>query len=96
MFDIRKAEDGSIVLSGRFDASQVATAQALFDTVTGSATVDFTALEYISSAGLGVLLGAHKRLSETGAKLKLRGLKKLVRDVFRYSRLDTIFEIEEG
>jgi len=93
MFDIRKADDGSIILAGRFDASQVATAQALFDTVAGSATVDFTALEYISSAGLGVLLGAHKRLSETGGKLKLRGMKKLVRDVFRYSRLDTIFEI---
>jgi len=96
MFTIQRAEDGTIVLSGRFDASQVATAQAVFEAVTESATVDFTALEYISSAGLGVLLGTHKRLSETDAKLKLRGMKKLVRDVFRYSRLDTIFEIEES
>jgi anti-sigma B factor antagonist len=96
MFDIRKADDGLIVLSGRFDASQVATAQALFDSVAGSATVDFTDLEYISSAGLGVLLGTHKRLSETGDKLRLKGMKKLVRDVFRYSRLDTIFEIDEA
>lgn len=96
MFDIRKADDGTIILAGRFDASQTGTAQALFDTINGSATVDFTALEYISSAGLGVLLGTHKRLSEHGAQLKLRGMKKLVRDVFRYSRLDTIFPIEEA
>jgi anti-sigma B factor antagonist len=95
MFDIRKADDGTIILSGRFDASQTGPAQALFDTVTGDATVDFSDLEYISSAGLGVLLGTHKRLSEKGGQLKLRGMKKLVRDVFRYSRLDTIFAIEE-
>ena len=56
--------------------------------------IDCSGLEYISSAGLGVLLGTFKRLDEKGASLKLTGMRKLVRDVFRYSRMDTIFEIE--
>jgi len=94
MFEIGKSEDGAIHISGRFDASRVPEVEAVFDRVTGSCTVDLGALEYISSAGLGVLLAAHKRLSEAGGGLRLRNLTKLVRDVFKYSRLDTIFTIE--
>ena len=94
MFEISMPEAGRIVVSGRFDASQVGKAQALFDTVEGSCVIDCSGLEYISSAGLGVLLGAYKRLDAQGASLKLTGMRKLVRDVFRYSRMDTIFEIE--
>jgi anti-anti-sigma factor len=94
MFEISMPEAGRIVVSGRFDASQVDKAQALFDTVKGSCVIDCSELEYISSAGLGVLLGAYKRLDAQGASLKLTGMRKLVRDVFRYSRMDTIFEIE--
>jgi anti-sigma B factor antagonist len=94
MFEISMPEAGHIVMSGRFDASQVSKAQALFDTVGGSCVIDCSGLEYISSAGLGVLLGAYKRLDEQGASLKLTGMRKLVRDVFRYSRMDTIFEVE--
>ena len=47
-----------------------------------------------ASPGLGVLLGTYKRLEATGGTLKLIRLKKLVRDVFRYSRIDTIIEVE--
>ena len=35
MFDINMPEAGRVVMSGRFDASQVSKAQALFDTVEG-------------------------------------------------------------
>jgi anti-anti-sigma regulatory factor len=41
-----------------------------------------------------VLLSAYKRLSTGGHSIKLVGMRKLVRDVFRYSRMDTIFQIE--
>ena len=96
MFDIRQAQDGVIRLSGRFDASQVQRAQVVFDALLTSCVVDFADLEYISSAGLGVLLATQKRLSDAGASLKLKNMRKLVRDVFKYSRLDRIFEIEGG
>jgi anti-sigma B factor antagonist len=94
MFEIRKTDESHITLSGRFDASRVQTAQAVFETVVDSCTVDFSDLEYISSAGLGVLLATYKRLDASGKRLKLTHMKKLVRDVFRYSRMDTLFEIE--
>jgi len=53
MFEARISENREILLSGRFDASQVEKAKAVFDTITQSGIVDFEDLEYISSAGLG-------------------------------------------
>ena len=94
MFEINRTEAGAIRLAGRFDASQVSSAQEIFDTVEGDCVIDCGDLEYISSAGLGILLATYKRLQAGGYTLKLRNLRKLVRDVFRYSRMDTIFEIE--
>ena len=94
MLRIRVREDGEIQLAGRFDASQVETAEARFDKITESCTVNFAELDYISSAGLGVLLGTQKRLKESGDALKLINLNKHIQDIFRYAGFDKVFEIE--
>lgn len=94
MFDIQIVPTGEIALSGRFDASKVEQAKSVFKEISTSGVVDFQKLDYISSAGLSVLLETQKRLSESGNKLKLKNLNKQIRDVFRYSGFDTIFEIE--
>jgi len=93
MFEAKVTDSGKIVLTGRFDASQVEEAKKVFDQVQQPCTVDFKDLEYISSAGLGVLLGVQKRLSESGGGLKLINMNRHIRDVFRYAGFDTIFEI---
>lgn len=94
MFDVRISETGEVLLSGRFDASQVEKAKAVFNTITQSSIVNFKDLEYISSAGLGVLLLTQKRLNESGYSLKLKNMNKHIEDIFRYAGFDTIFEIE--
>jgi anti-anti-sigma factor len=93
MFQIDFGADGEIVCSGRLDAAQCAKAQSFMDTVEGAKIVDFAGLEYISSAGLGVLLKTQKRLSENGAKLKIINVNNHIHDVFRYSGFHAIFEI---
>jgi anti-sigma B factor antagonist len=62
--------------------------------VQGTVTLDASRLEYISSAGLGVLLKTQKRLLGTSGKLRISGAGKYIREVFVYSGLDQIFEIE--
>lgn len=47
--------------------------------------VDFTQLDYISSAGLRVLLMAAKRSKQTNGKLALCCLKDHIREVFEIS-----------
>lgn len=94
MFSIEVKPNREIVISGRLDASQTDKARAVLDTITDSAEVNFQGLEYISSAGLGVLFAAQKRLKQSGKGLKLTHLNGYVRDVFRLARFDLIFEIE--
>ena len=69
MFEIEMDESGTIVLSGRFDASQTEKAREFFQNIYESKIVDFKKLDYISSAGLGVLLGTQKRLNESKTHL---------------------------
>ena len=94
MLTIEIGTHGSIVMTGRLDASQASAAQAFLDRLQGSVTLDCGALDYLSSAGLGVLLKTQKRLLAQSAKLRLTGVSPHIRDIFAYSGFDQIFEIE--
>ncbi len=94
MFEISTGENGEILLSGRLDASQVESARAVLLKLEESRVVDFSKLEYIASAGLGILLAAQKKLGEKGCSLKLVNLNNHIRDVLHFSGFDQVFEIE--
>ena len=94
MFDIEYGSDGAIICKGRLDAAQCEKAQEFMDAVAEGQTLDFSELEYISSAGLGVLLKTQKRLAANGAGLKIINVNNHIRDVFRYSGFNAIFDIE--
>jgi len=94
MLDIRVGEKGEIVLSGRFDASQAAKAETFMSAVAESRNVDLGDLQYVSSAGLGVLLATQKRLMSSGHALRLVNVRGHVREVLHYSGFERIFEIE--
>ena len=93
MFEVKRCEEG-LVLTGRFDASQVERAREVFDGVTEACIVDFEALSYISSGGLGLLVGTEKRLREKGQQLTLKHMSSYIREVFQYAGLDMIFRID--
>lgn len=94
MFEIKLGDNGEIVATGRFDASQVDQATSFLDDITASHTVDLRELDYISSAGLGVLVATQQRLNREGEKLTLVNVNERIRDVFRFSGLESIFEME--
>ena len=96
MLEIRVGEKGEIVLSGRLDASQAVKAETFMAAITESRIVDLGDLQYVSSAGLGVLLATQKRLMASGHALKLVNVRGHVRDVFHYSGFDRIFEIDHA
>jgi anti-sigma B factor antagonist len=93
MLEIREGNNNHLILTGRFDASQVEKARGVFLALNEGKTLDFSGLDYISSAGLGVLLAAQKRLSQKGHRLRLVNVNNHIRDVFRFSGFDQIFEI---
>lgn len=57
-------------------------------------TLDFNTLEYVSSAGLRVVLMAHKRLTAQGGRLVIKNLSKEVRSVFDMTGFSRILTIE--
>ena len=94
MLTIDYGNDGAVVAAGRLDAAQAPTAQAFLDGVQGMVTLDLASLDYISSAGLGVLLKTQKRLLGSAGRLRLAGVRPHVRDILVYSGFDKLFEIE--
>ena len=93
MLQISVGANDEIVLSGRFDAGEAEKARKVFLSLEDAKVVDFAGLDYISSAGLGVLLAAQKKLGEQGKSLRLINVKGHIRDVFHFSGFDQIFEI---
>ena len=95
---IRTAADVSIVgLAGHLDTNTSAAAQDALDALLAGGSrkvvVDCTALEYISSAGLRVLLSTVKRLERDGGTLHLFGLNDTVREVFEISGFSMILPV---
>ena len=94
MFEIEYGNDGAVLCRGRLDAAQCEKAEGFLGGLKGANTLDITALEYISSAGLGILLKTQKRLVAGGAGLRIINVNNHIYDVFRYSGFQTIFDIE--
>jgi len=86
-----------VALRGSLDSKTSPQAQQALDGILAGGSkkllIDFTALDYISSAGLRVLLGTAKRLSGAGSALRLFGLNETVREVFDISGFSTIFTV---
>jgi anti-sigma B factor antagonist len=59
----------------------------------GHLLLDFTNVEYITSAELGTLIGLHKRVKAEGGRLTLFNLNPQVFEVFTVTRLETLLVV---
>lgn len=96
MLEIEAGDDGRVILKGRLDTAQCAKAQAFLDSLENPEVLDFANLDYISSAGLGVLLIVQKRAMKAGGGLKIVNVNNHIHDIFRFSGFDKIFKIERA
>jgi len=94
MLEIGFAPGGEVFIKGRLDAAQAGAAQDFLDQVDQAVVLDLAQLEYISSAGLGVLLKTLKRLMACGHGMKLVNVNNHINDILHYSGFDKLFEIE--
>ena len=98
----RSSQESVTVLSpiGRIDTTTSRTLEeATRRTVDGGARellVDLSGSDYISSAGLGVLLMLAKRLHELGGRLVLCGMGQPVRQVFQLAGCMPHFTVESS
>jgi len=55
--------------------------------------IDFTKLDFVSSAGLRVLLSTAKRLESSGGELRICALNETVNEIFEISGFSTILSV---
>ena len=86
-----------VAIAGSLDSMTSPEAQKAIDAVLADGArkvaIDFTALDYVSSAGLRVLLGAAKQLKASGGALPTFGLNDSVREVFDISGFTAILPV---
>ena len=98
--NIKKKKDGStltVAISGRIDTVTAPEADAsINESLDGaeSLILDFTDVEYISSAGLRMLLSLQKKMMKKGG-MKLIGVNEDVNDVFEVTGFDEILTYEK-
>jgi anti-sigma B factor antagonist len=56
--------------------------------------LDFRNVKFMSSSMLGKLVQVHKKAGEFKVKIKLCGIDPEIRQVFKITRLDKLFDIE--
>jgi anti-sigma B factor antagonist len=57
--------------------------------------IDFEPVQFMSSSMLGKLVKIHKKCKEYKTKLKLSGITPDIREVFKITRLDKLFDFEK-
>lgn len=58
-------------------------------------TLNMRSLEYISSAGLRVILMLYKKLTSAKGKLKLINVNDMIMEIFTMTGMDSFLEIEK-
>jgi anti-anti-sigma factor len=84
-----------ITVEGRIDATTASQAEeaigAVLDGSAQKVLFDLEKLEYLSSAGLRVILGAAKRITASGGKFCLSCMNPYVKEIFEVSGFTTLF-----
>lgn len=93
--------DGALVVAatGRLDSNSAPTLDAALSgpaKARDKLVVDLSAVDYVSSAGLRILLKAAKLARASGQKLALAGLAPGVREVFDVSGFTKLFLIADS
>lgn len=87
----------TIIVDGRIDTITSQDLEKEIDNEIGnfeSLIIDFSGLEYISSAGLRVLISSQKKLKSDDIPVIIKNVNDTVNEIFRMSGFDKILTIE--
>ena len=96
---LKKEKNGAVVLEieGRLETGTAPELDAELGKITRSCSnlvLDFAKLEYVSSAGLRVLLTAQKSMNAHNGKMVIRNVNDVVKEVFDITGFTSILTIE--
>ncbi|MDD4238773.1 MAG: STAS domain-containing protein [Desulfotomaculaceae bacterium] len=90
----------TLALQGRLDTvtstQLVNELSAIFEGGAVNLVFDFAALEYISSAGLRVLLTAQKKVNALGTEMNILGANEMVEEIFDVTGFSGIMKVNSS
>lgn len=95
---IEKKQNGNqltLAIAGRLDTSTAPQMEAVVDEIAGvdELVLDCSALEYVSSAGLRVIMKAQKKMAAAGS-MKVTNVNETIMEVFEITGFDSFLTIE--
>lgn len=89
-----------VVLSGEVDVSNAVFFKSslydIADEARDHVILDLEHLRYIDSAGMGILVGAYKRLQQKSLMLRVVRPVENIRKLFSVTRLDTLIHVSDS
>lgn len=84
----------TVEITGRFDFRLIKEFQQLLGRDPRTWVVDFTAVDYVDSSALGMLLLLRERVGGDRMRIHLRGVRGQPRDVLLMAKFDRMFKFE--
>ena len=95
MFQVEYNRDiNTLFLKGNFDTSKAEEVKAVLEKVEDTINIDMSNLEFICSAGIGIMVMTYRTLKEKGKDIYLINLNEHIKKVFKVSLLDKVFNIQ--
>ena len=94
---VNRGSEGELLLEGRLDTTTAPEAEEVFNEVSERferVVLNFTGLEYVSSAGLRVLKRLHMTMKKKGGELVLCDVSKMVMEVFEMTGFAGLLKFE--
>ena len=85
----------TLEITGRLDTTTAPNLEAVINELLGDIKeliFDMSGVEYISSAGIRVLIGAYKKINSSGGKIRIEKANEMVREVFEMTGLLQMLE----
>ena len=89
----------TLEITGRLDTTTAPNLESVINellTDTKELVFDMSGVEYISSAGIRVLLGAYKKINFAQGKVRIEKANEIVREVFEMTGLSEMLEQEKS
>ncbi len=97
---ICNGENVTAFLSGEIDHHNAPAARAIIDTYIQKArpktlTIDFGAVSFMDSSGIGLVMGRFKNIADYGGKMEITGLSPQAFKVMKLSGIEKIARIHK-
>jgi anti-anti-sigma factor len=87
--------DGRLAIGGPVDEFRAKWMDALADGSIRNVVVNLQQVTMVDSSGIGTIIRCQSAVAKHGGKMKIVGASHSVREAFKITRLDTVFEFHD-